>query len=1172
MKKLLLLVLAGLPIYSIAGELDSIKLITPVDYDRNSSFSQTVKSKTQSFLAGALSIDIEKKVAAKIKPFHGDLTGYYSKPGELDAFVKTVVQEGIKKHLTAVTDDNMIGFYGYLGTNLIGKFADKILEKEGVTDPARRALWVTKMTDPFNGCVSKSLNAMYDASHCIDALAASLVPSAGIGLVYELSRASLSSSLPASEKTPFNAEQANLYKVCIAKTKSSATDVKNCALATMKMGVLKVTDQSLSKTINDKASSKAKAAEIKKLAWPAFSTCVNSVGNNAASKVSYTDQFFGCIDSLVQNTGTLLVSDKVSSTPAIIEAFGATEAKKLSVEKSAQFKKCTEEQKAKGARAEGMLDISPCENTITNEVTYKVVAHTLKMTAQSSLKTDKSLSVKTGNEGVQMLDKCWNNRQSSISRESCLRSTIVDFSQKVATIKLNDAIPADVPGKSELNKASVAELAKCIDAGLPDNISESNNLSKRLDKCTGKLTRNVALKVANHQIRATAEGNISAADTNAMIKNLVEDEFAKCIGETPSDETLEKCSNSLTVKAAKQIAETSFTKEVNAYLDKSGGLKALGVTQAQVDSFLKELTTSNRACIEKKATGPVMDQVNTCIKGSVKKIAFFFGDIQFNKSVGNMYAGKDKDKKIVEDQFKKSLDECLNTKNGKEFSITDYTKNLYTCSDKVSSSTTLVVGRDQINSSLDTYLKDRPGMNMKVKRDEIRGRLLGNFQTCLDKNENQSTCIDALKKDATKTIVVNYGQSEVKAQLSTDKLPSEVSPVEDQFIACTESKLEGEILAAHLDECTKDFALGFAKQLGTLKLNYLLKGALGSEGFNASKKNIDDALLKYTQCLDGLKVYSINDGLTSKLSICTDGLTANGMSLVRSNINQWMSTEEKDAATLMIKEEFATFLPCLSALLPASPYSPALQENIESSVKPLAVLLSHYIEYNPENAKQTLDGIIKKLSVDINDVAATTKAKHELLDFLYSSGALDQFLKAIIRGTVKDALTGISDKDVPQDLRAILLKKENFEEIFNSPEGSKIVGLVMDKILKPALINGEDLQGDAYKNNMASIKDTVVKLLIDAPSFGEQAIKMSIQKQINDMSGVTRFFAKVIYGGDSLQWEKVRLTKKGKEAEEYIKNYLLTPKFKGVPQTQAEQKKINDEAQKLVTEAVKSHG
>lgn len=78
--------------------------------------------------------------------------------------------------------------------------------------------------------------------------------------------------------------------------------------------------------------------------------------------------------------------------------------------------------------------------------------------------------------------------------------------------------------------------------------------------------------------------------------------------------------------------------------------------------------------------------------------------------------------------------------------------------------------------------------------------------------------------------------------------------------------------------------------------------------------------------------------LTEKLSVCTDGLTNRGMNLVRSNINQWMSTEEKDAATVMIKQEFSNFLPCLSNLLPASPYSQQLQQNVQSNVKPFANL------------------------------------------------------------------------------------------------------------------------------------------------------------------------------------------------------------------------------------------
>ena len=268
MKLLLTIVLTGLSFYAHAAELDSIALIMPVSYARPSSFSQTLKSKVMAGAADAFNIDIEKKVVGKIAPYKKDLEGYFPKPGELDTFVKTIVQAGIKKHLGDVTDDNLTAFYGYLGNNLIGKLADKILEKEGVADPARRNLWIAKLTQPFNNCISTAMNSQYDANHCIDALTSSLVPSTGIGIVYELSRSNLNSALPAGQGTAFNNEQANLYKACIAKTKATATDVKDCALSTMKTGVLKVTDMSLSKTIDEKASSKNAAANIKKSVWP----------------------------------------------------------------------------------------------------------------------------------------------------------------------------------------------------------------------------------------------------------------------------------------------------------------------------------------------------------------------------------------------------------------------------------------------------------------------------------------------------------------------------------------------------------------------------------------------------------------------------------------------------------------------------------------------------------------------------------------------------------------------------------------------------------------------------------------------------------------------------------------------------------------------------------------
>ncbi len=1172
MKKIVAIALACSPFGIQAAELSSIELITPLSYERPSSFSQTMVSKIKAGAANTFNVNVEKMVAEKVAPYKKDLMGYYPQAGELDAFIKSTTQLGIKRHLGKITDDNLISFYGFLGNSLIGGFADRILEKEGVTDPARRALWVNKLTQPFNDCMTGALNFNSDASHCIDALASSLVPSAGIGLVYELSRASLNSPLPEKERLPFNKSQADLYKVCVTKTKATATDVKNCALSTMKVGVGKVTSSSLTKTIQEKASSKEKAESIKKSVWPSFETCTQKVGTPGI-KGSYTDQFMGCIDNLVATTGTLLVQDKITGTPAIASAMSEADVKKLSTEKSAQFKKCAEAQISKGLRKDGLLDIGPCESVITNEVTYKVVTETLKSTAKSSLKKDPAHAAKLGVDGVKLLDKCWSNQQTESARETCLRKTIVDFSQVVATVKLEEAIPATMPGKSDLNKASVAELAKCIDKELPANISESNDLSARLGGCTGKLTRNVALKVADYQIRDTAKGNLSEKETEALVTKLVKGEFAACIGDAPEDDQLDKCSSALIVKAATQITEVSFQKEVYGYLEKAGGLKALGVSKSDVDSFLANLNKTTRECINKKTNEPAMDQVNSCIKGSIKKIALFFGDIQFNKSIGNMYAGRDEDKKKVEDQFRANLLKCLGSKDGSQFSIGDYTKNLYVCSDSVSGSTTLTVAQDQVETSLNQYLKDKPGVDLSAKRTAIKTKLFSDFQACMSKSTNANSCVDKLKKEATKTIVIEYGRSETKTQVNADRTPASLRPVEDEFIACTEKPgLEGDALAAHLDECTKNFALNFAKQLGTLKLVTLLKQTLGTEDYNLQKKNIDDSIARYNSCLEGLKKYNMNDGLTSKLSICTDGLTNDGLTIVRSSINKWMTTEQKGAAEMALAREFSTFLPCLSAFLPSSPYTQQLQDNIDSSVKPLAVLLGHYIDYNPENAKQTLDGIIQQLNVDLSDVAKTTQAKRDLLKFLYESGGLDQFLKGIVRGTVKDALAAIPEKDVSKDIRNVLLKKENYEEIFNTTEGSRIKDIVMEKLLKPALLEGADMKGIAFKTNMDAIKDNVVRLLVEAPSFGQQALKIGIQEKINEMSGFTKFFAKALYGGDALKWEKVRETPDGKKAEAYIREYFLMPKFKGTPQTLEEQKKILEEAEKMVTKAVKAYG
>jgi len=273
----------------------------------------------------------------------------------------------------------------------------------------------------------------------------------------------------------------------------------------------------------------------------------------------------------------------------------------------------------------------------------------------------------------------------------------------------------------------------------------------------------------------------------------------------------------------------------------------------------------------------------------------------------------------------------------------------------------------------------------------------------------------------------------------------------------------------------------------------------------------------------------------------------------------------------MVKNEFANFVPCLGALMPSAPYSQRLDQNVQSVMKPVASLLAQYIDYSPEDAKKTLDEIIKKLSGDLKDVASNPKSRKELIDYLYQNGALDQFLKSMVRGKVKEALDQTPDSEVPRELKDSLLSKANFDTIFATPEGQQIKDVVMEKMLKPMLMEQASMESPLIKAGMDVVQGKVTRLLVYSPNFGDLLIKNSIQGKINNKSGFTKFMAKMVYGSNSMNWEKVRLTPNGKIAEDYIREKYLMAKFSGTPLSRNEEDKIMKEAEKLVESAVKKY-
>ena len=1019
--------------YAQESDLNSMNIITPITYNHPSSKSQSIKSSLTIGVGKFLDVDVENEVNQKINSSRKDLEAFYNNKEELDKFIKKVVVEAKESTVDKSFDDaNLIAFYGLIGKNLIGGFADQILKSEGVTDSKRRELWVKKLLVPFNDCIAKSKNSQYDASHCTDALTASLVPTVGLAIVYELSKSKLSDNLPEGDKASFLTNQVTSYNQCLTTTDQKSEAVNLCALTSMKNGILKVTETKVVQSIKENATSTSSALKIKANVWPLFNSCIQNVGSDKSNKKETSTQFMDCIDRLVKQTGIQIAQDKILNTPAFKFNFNKEELKLMSQSKTKSFGDCIDNLIKNDIRKDGMIDIDKCETPLTNELTYKIVTKTFSKNAETSFPSNPEIAQQVSKEGKRLLDLCWNDKLESKERESCLRKTILSLAQVIGKAELELALPNTMANKTELTKDSLIKLNACLQKELPLSISDSPNLTKKIDKCSNQLTLEVAQTAARDILRAQAiSNNIDKIEIENLIASLIDKQFMGCLGTTPSSEKIHFCSGQLTTNASIQLATIQIKENAKDKL-----------SQSETENLIKDLIT---------------------------------------------------------DKFTK----CLGS------TPTDTTLN---------------------------------------------------------------SCVAKLTTSATKSIVLAYEKKEIKNQLNTDLTPTKLKPIEDHFIACVDAPYLVEDVSKNLALCNQTFALEFAKTLGELKLDSLMKSALGTEGYNDQKSQIDETLAKYNICLDKLKATSMSNGLIDKITICTNELQAQGTLLFTTIANAWMSSPaNNDPTVAALKSEFSQLLPCLGSLLPSSPYSQNLQENVASSLKPVTNLIAQYIEYDPENARQNLNDIVKNFANVLKDSTQGEAAKTELLDLLYRNGALDQFIKAFIRGEVKKSFADISEDELPSDLKNMLTSKENFDLIFSSPEGKEIKDLLMDKIIKPILINQTDLHSPEITASTTTIQEKVTKILINAPSFGSLLIKSNVQKKLDQTKGLVRFFAKAIYGRNALNWDKVRETPEGIEAEEYIRNHILIPKFNSQTQSAKEAAKINVEAEALVKKAIKKY-
>ena len=450
------------------------------------------------------------------------------------------------------------------------------------------------------------------------------------------------------------------------------------------------------------------------------------------------------------------------------------------------------------------------------------------------------------------------------------------------------------------------------------------------------------------------------------------------------------------------------------------------------------------------------------------------------------------------------------------------------------------------------------------------------FIDCANKSQGKEVllnfCIKKLEADATRHVTSEVVRKEVKSQLSESLVETVVSSLEEKLDKCLTSNISFSDPDG-VNKCVTSFILGIASEIGAKKIEKSLKPLLGSKLYAKAEPALLKSLDKFNACLAKQKNQFELDLVQAAVKQCGDQLEASAIAVLRNEIRDQMTQSDSSNKEKELYNLIAIALPCLDGLMPADELgSEVASADPEGTLKGLLGLIGNYIRYDIDKAGKAVPEVLAGLLSDLK-AAGPLEARRKLLTSLVESGFIDQLLKATVKDSVESSFKSMAKADrLPSDLEKRLISKENLDRIFSGDNAIQLRKLILTGILDPVLIQNASMKSPAVEAAEMEIRKNVAKVLATSPGFGEPIITTVVQKKIDNMGSFTHFFATLLYGSEALDWSKVRTTNLGKEAEEYIRNQILYPKFLDEKIMEAEEAKRFAKAEDLVKKAVTATG
>lgn len=1091
-----------------------------------------------------------------------------------------------------------------IADTLMVPIGDRLLASKNVESAAARKIWVERVVGAYKACLQIADNLM-EADRCTDKANASAAQNVGLAVVHEVVRSKVASSIGArgpsgdGERLKFRQAWDANYRACIGTTPlgDSAADVtERCALRTVRGAIQDASLQVLHGKLVEKLDD-SQAEEIEAQLRPKFERCVQASSEGP--------QFERCIDQLVVDAGARTVAYRVAHELSVVPAIPKdSERQKYGESLSARFRACMDaklqaertrlarrQPSPAGTRnANGILEVGNCAEQVESTVTLLVANHDFGDTAEKYLGSDDPSAAAVANQARATLNKCWKPDQSAAQRASCVRQGVIVLAQGIASRTMEAKTPAALLAQNPSLKAThLSQFGNCLNRELPADITNATRRDQKLSFCTAELIRSVATPIAEFKVRAALQSHMGGNDLDALVAAEVKGGFARCLGTAPSSALLDRCTVQLVSSVSKQAGQRLIPAEVEAYLAKSK-------TQLSAEEHAALSTDLNRTvgelgeCLDKRLTADQARRADTlsesCFKEKINDVVSILADLQYGRETSRLYEDRPETQREIKAKFIADLNQCVGASAASaQVSLDDHVKKVFSCADASSVQVTRDVGQDQLQHALTTYFKDSPAYSFARERDRVNLAILPRFKDCLSGvranhvSEDRARCVERMQRQMTELVVLGIGRAQVQVQLGRLDRPQTVA-VERAYSGCVRNQPGGRDMTDRLDGCIRTYILNLTNEVARLKVNETIKETFGTKEYATAKAQIDEQLQSFAGCLDHLKTAKVGLALVDGVNACAEDLQADARDLIRSRLKVWLSAGEAElAAGAAAKRLLVEQLPCLDALIPSTPVTinpvetdvnRALGGDVDGTLQGLARMFKDYIDYDALKADHDLDAVLKSIAADLRTVGPE-QARERLVETLIERGAMDQFIKSFVRGGVADSLDSLpQDEKFSAEVRAKLLQKGVYEELFRGPAGQQMQQAAVEQIVKPVLIEGKSLAEPALVQAKNNLRARVAHRLADMPAFGDVLIQVSIQRQMDDLGAATRLFARVLYGSDSLKWAKVRMTPKGREAETYIRDQILKPKMVEGSLSKEEEARRMEVAKEMVTKAVKS--